>query len=470
MSASRCVRRLVFGAAAVLLAVFVLPALAAGAAGDLDPSWGGTGFVTTSFPGAYSFSNGVVVREDRVVAVGGVQSLTGDFAIAAYRRNGSLDTSFGTGGRVTTDFNGGDDLATAAAYQGDKLVVVGYTSPAPNTYYFAIARYNRDGTLDQSFGNAGKVVTNFGDGYDFADAVAIRDDKIVVAGESRRGGGGDNFALARYTRKGLLDSSFGSGGTVTTDFNGLFDSANGVTFVDDKIVVAGYVQKTDFNFGLASYRQNGTLDQSFGNGGKVETDFGHGNDYAHAIDVKGERIVAVGSATNASASPDFAAAEYNERGAPLQDFGSGGKATIDLGGDDQAFGGKFQRDGKVVAAGGTPFGGFGDHFGVARFTRHGSPDPSFGPGTGFVTTLIGTSSAAFGMDLGPDQKIVAAGYSDNNFAVARYLGDGRQDCGECGGGGDHGSGPPHDAAGPAPSSGAAPNVLIPSLPPRLPSP
>ena len=74
------------------------------------------------------------------------------------------------------------------------------------------------------------------------------------------------------------------------------------------------------------------------------------------------------------------------------------------------------------------------------------------------------------MDLGPDKKIVAAGYSDNNFAVARYLGDGRQDCGECGGGGDHGSGPPHDATGPAPSSGAAPNVLIPSLPPRLPSP
>ena len=426
----RTKRRLLAAVAAISM-FSVVPAWAAGAAGGLDPSWGaGAGYVTTSFVGDYSFADGLAVQDNRTVAVGGVATgVSGDFAIAQYKKNGSLDPSFGTGGRVTTDFSGGTDLATAVAFQDDKLIVVGYTSPDNVTYSWAIARYNKNGSLDPSFGSGGKVVTSFGDGQDFADALAVDGDKVVVAGVVQAGGGGKNFGLARYNKNGSLDQSFGTGGKVTTDFSGGNDAANGVIIVDDRILAVGYGQSPGpgYNFELAQYRKNGTLDPSFGTGGKVTTDFGHGDSAAHAVDVRDNRIAAIGTASNGT-NDDFAVAAYDRHGALAPNFGSGGKATLDMGANDAAFGGAFQEDGKVVAVGSTPDDGSGaaDKFAVARFTRSGAPDPSFGTG-GFTTTMIRTSSAAYAMALGPDNTILAAGYSDLDFAVARYLGQGERE-------------------------------------------
>jgi uncharacterized delta-60 repeat protein len=404
---------------AVVSLLAVVPASAAAAApGDLDPSWGGTGYVTTTFPDSdYSFADGMAVKGNDTVAVGGVSTgSVRDFAIARYNKDGSLDR------QVTTDFNGGADLAAAAAYMGEKLVVVGYTSPDDVDYNWAIARYNKDLTLDQSFGTGGKVVTDFGPGEDFANAVAIRGDKVVVAGTTETGGGGRNFALARYNKDGSLDTSFDGDGKVVTDFAGATDSAGGVTFVGDKILAGGYAQiGSSFDFALAQYKEkDGSLDPSFDGDGKVTTDFGNGNDFAHAVDVKGDRLLAVGESSNGS-DQDFAAAQYDKRGALDPRFDTDGRARLDLGGDDVAFGGAYQDDGLVVMVGATPFG-FDDQFAVARFTPAGAPDPNFGGGDGFTTTLIGGDSGAYAMALDGGQKILAAGFSDNDFAVARYIG------------------------------------------------
>jgi len=414
-------RRFAAAAAGLVLAcTLAASAWAAGSAGSLDTSFAGTGYVTTSFGPGYQFAAGVTNYDGgKAVAVGGYDSGTnnGDFAVARYNKNGSLDQSFGNGGLGTTDFSGNSDLADTVAVMGDKIVVAGYTSPGGNTFYFALARYNKDGTLDQSFGNGGKVVSNFS-GYDFADAVAVDGDKIVAAGETRAGGpGDDNFAIARYKKDGSLDGSFGNSGLVATDFNGGFDSANGVAFMGDKIVAAGYVEGANFDFGLARFNKNGTLDSSFGTGGKVETDFGNGNDFGHAVDVRGDRILVVGSASNAT-DQDFAAAVYDKRGMPDTHFNVTGRSTIDMGGDDTASGGAFGPEDTVIAAGDTFSAS--DQFAVARWTKNGAADPSFGTG-GFTTTAIGGDSGAFAMALGPENKIIAAGYSDDNFAVARYL-------------------------------------------------
>jgi uncharacterized delta-60 repeat protein len=177
-----------------------------------------------------------------------------------------------------------------------------------------------------------------------------------------------------------------------------------------------------FDFGLARYTRDGTLDPSFGNGGKVQTDFNGGSDLAHAVDIRGQTIAAIGQASNGS-NQDFAVAEYDRSGNLDTRFSGDGKSTIDMGGDDTATGGAIQYDGRVVAAGATPNGPFGDEFAVARFTGDGSADPSFGGGTGFATTPIGPFSAAQDLALGPDSRIVAAGYTCDatcDFAVARY--------------------------------------------------
>lgn len=277
------------------------------------------------------------------------------------------------------------------------------------------------GSLDSSFGSGGKVVTSFGTLQDIADAVAVKGNKIVVAGASKSLVTGNDFALARYNKDGSLDSSFGTGGKVTTDFNGGFDSANGVAFVGDDIVAAGYVDGLTpmSDFGLARYNTNGSLDGRFGTGGKVRTDFFGGEDAGHALDVKGDEIVVVGSAQNGADPNDFAAALYDRRGRLDPEFGTGGKATLNIGADDVANGGGFGPRDTVVAAGDT-YTGATDQFAVARWTEEGQPDPRFGTG-GFTTTAIGGFSGAFAMSLGPENKLVAAGYSDSDFAVARYL-------------------------------------------------
>ncbi|HST25675.1 MAG TPA: hypothetical protein VLJ76_06765 [Gaiellaceae bacterium] len=404
--------------------------------GSLDPSFNGTGYTTTPI-GGFSFAQGVTTQGDKTIAVGGAFNATDDFAIARYNKNGSLDTSFGSGGITTVDFNGGDDQATSVAMQGDKTVVAGFTTPdGGTTEEIALARLNKDGSLDTSFGTGGEVVTNFGDGYDFADAVAVKGDSIVIAGETRAGGpGDDNFLVAQYKKNGQLDTSFGTGGFTATDFNGDFDAANGLAFQGDKIVLAGYVSSAanGFDFGLARYTKNGQLDTSFGTGGKVETDFFGGNDAAHAVDVKGDSIVAVGDVVNGTqvVGPstntlfDFAAAMYDKNGHLDPKFGNGGKAVLSAGDVDQGYTGGFG-PGDSVWVGGTTED-YVDlntaYFAVGRWTKNGTPDPKFGTNGTTRNTMGGDSASAIGGTVGPGDTITLAGIDidQGDFALARYI-------------------------------------------------
>ncbi|MFP5265580.1 MAG: delta-60 repeat domain-containing protein [Blastocatellia bacterium] len=155
---------------------------------------------------------------------------------------GDLDASFGNGGKITTNF-GGADRVFAIAIQSDNKIVTAGVADASSESSFALARYNSNGDLDPSFGTGGKVRTNFRIRGDEAHALAIQSDgKIVVAGSTGSGidSGPRDFALARYNSDGSLDSSFGTGGKVTTDFLGSFDDANAIAIQNDgKIVVAG---------------------------------------------------------------------------------------------------------------------------------------------------------------------------------------------------------------------------------------
>ncbi len=415
-------RRFAAVAAGLALAgTLAASAWAADKAGQLDPSFGGSGYVTTPI-GDFSVAQGVTNYDGgKTVAVGLADNGTnGDFALARYNKDGSLDQSFGAGGTTTTDF-GGDDQAVAVATMGDKIVVVGFTTiDGGATWEWALARYNKDGSLDQSFGTGGKVVTDFGDHQDFTDGVAVKGNKIVVVGQVNH-----KFAVAQYTKDGNLDGSFGTGGLTTVTFHGGADAANGVAFRGDTIIAAGYdnFASGNSNFVLASLDKRGNIDASFGTGGKVETDFAGGDDAAHSVDVHGDRIVAVGEAT-VGGRLDFAAAEYDKRGTLETHFNGTGKATMDLGQNAAAYGGGFGPGDSVVAAG-TAWDT--EQFAVARWTKAGQPDPKFGGGDGFTTTSVGSVySNGLAMALAPDHKIVVAGVADDKFAVARYF-DGNGD-------------------------------------------
>ena len=387
------------------------PAVALAAPGDLDPSFGSGGTVITSFGGA-DVASAVAIQTDGKLVVAGRTNIAGNtvFALARYNPAGGLDPTFGTGGLVTTDF-GSTDQAFAVALQGDgKIVTAGRRGSD-----VIVARHNADGSLDTVFGSNGRVITNFGATEQALALVLQPDGKIVVAGRTNKPGpnGNFDFALARYESGGALDNTFGALGLVTTDFGGSVDRAFAMALQPDgKLVVAG---DSDANFALARYNSNGSLDASFGSAGKVITSFG-GIDQASAVTLQPDGKIVVAGQTDTGISIDFALARYMPDGSLDGAFGSGGRVTTNFTGssDDVGSAVALQSDGKIVVGGAS-----NGNFALARYTPGGTLDTAFGT-AGTVTTNLGGEDALHALALQPDGAIVAVGESADRFALARY--------------------------------------------------
>jgi uncharacterized delta-60 repeat protein len=415
-----------------LSASLVLGVPAVAAPGDLDTSFSSNGKVTTNFTGRDDFGVGVAIQTDGKIIVAGIAGglERGKFALARYNVGGGLDTTFGGDGKVTTNFNPGREWINALALQPDgKIVAVGGDRPTNgNDARSALARYKANGRLDTSFSGDGKVTTNFTPGFDYAEDVALQaDGKIVVAGIAGRAGG--RFGLARYNMGGGLDSTFGDDGKVATNFNTGFDLVTAVAVQGDgKIVAAGFSVRAgsnNYRFAAARYNSGGGRDTTFGGDGKVTTNFTPGADVATDMALQTDgRIVLVGGAGQAGGR--FALARYNAGGGLDSTFGGDGKVTTNFNtGSDQAGGVAVQGDGKIVTAGwSTPAGSNDQRFAVARYNSGGGRDTTFS-GDGKVTTnFTGGNDYVWDMTLQADGKIVAvgrAGGAGGRFAAARYL-------------------------------------------------
>ena len=280
-----------------------------------------------------------------------------DFAVARYNSDGSLDSKFGTNGTATTNMYS-SDYASAAMVQADgKLVVVG---AAPAGYYFGIARYNSNGTLDTSFSYDGAQIVYYG-GYGAATAVAIQaDGKVVVGGD-----GSNDFKIVRLDRYGELDTSFDTDGIVTTDLGGT-DIIKTVTVLSSgKILAAG---TSDGNLALVRYNANGTLDTSFDTDGKLVTDLGGTETLNSLIALADGKFLAAGSDGN----NDLALMRFNADGSLDTSFDGDGKVTTDLGGWEIGSSATVQSDGKILLAGTTD-----TDFALVRYNADGSLDAGF---------------------------------------------------------------------------------------------
>jgi uncharacterized delta-60 repeat protein len=393
--------------------------------GGLDPAFGNNGIVETTLPnGQTGVLRSVALQSDgKIVAAGSVTSnSTDEFAVVRYNTDGSIDTSFGNGGIVETSFGGNDDGYGVAIQSDGKIVVVG-TSVISGVGAFAVERLNTDGTLDTSFGTGGQVRTVDTGGNNAAYAVALQSNgDIVVVGSSAATDGTypQEFALARYNPAGTLDTSFGNNGFAKDDVTGqkqtsVADSA--LIDADGNIVVGG---TGNSEFALARFTPIGALDTSFGTNGVTLTQFGTTKDTitSLAFDPSNE-IVAAGQAIDSTKGSFIALALYTTSGNLDTGFGSSGLVQQQFTLNDTANAVAVQPDGKIVVAGqGAP----GD-FELARFTTTGLVDTGFG-NNGFVLTHVGNQSAAYGMVLQPDAKIDVVGVADSTFAAARYyIGD-----------------------------------------------
>ena len=396
-------------------------------AGVLDVTFDDDGKLFTKLAGGTECAYAMAVDSNGKIVVVGTSN--GDFAVARYNSNWTLDTTFGGGdGWVTTDL-GSNDKAQCVAFQSDGMIIVG---GAMGNYDLAVARYDTSGNLDTTFGESSgwTSVGGLDSNYDHpgAQGLAIQaDDKIVTVATTS----GHDFLLVRLNASGSMDTTFSGNGKLGTDFFGGWDQAYDVLIQPDgKIVVAGYAQRdndiyyTDCDFAIARYLSDGTLDTTFSGDGKVLVEFGPSwntqEDMAYAIALQSDgKIVAVGE-TRPGSGHDFAVARLNPDGSLDTSFSSDGKVTKSLSYTQKAEAVEIQPDGKIVVAGYSYMQASSNEDSVVmRFNSDGSWDSTFGD-NGMVTTNVGGDEQAYDCLIQPDGKIVLAGNGANDFSFARY--------------------------------------------------
>jgi uncharacterized delta-60 repeat protein len=362
---------------------------------------------------------------------------------------GQLDVAFGAGGQRSTDLGGTYDWGYATAVQPDGRILAAGVSNARGTHDFVLTRYLAVGVLDPSFGDNGVAITDFGQSWDWAYALALQPDgKVVVAGVSDRTGSRD-FALARYNTDGKLDQSFGHRGLVLTPVRPLTtDIVHGLAIQPDGGILAAGVTYDDRvslrphgDFMVVRYSPRGELDAGFGLGGVVTTNFdaeSYDEPYAIALQPNGSFILGGTSNTGGGfgrifGADNLALARYLPNGLLDPGFGDGGKVVVDAGSMQESIRALvLQPDGAIVAAGRTNGEKRGDLL-MARFRPNGAVDPTFGGSqAGLAIDDLGTAEEGLtAVALAPDGSIVAGGVAaprpNGDLAVVRYDARGRLD-------------------------------------------
>jgi uncharacterized delta-60 repeat protein len=388
-------------------------AIAAAADGELDMSFGVGGVARAGITDGAGGPSGCkpIVQPDGKIVICGTRLSNGatgsDFLIVRFTADGALDDGFGTNGLVTIDFDAGSggDRANGIALQSDgKIVVAGTThGAAMQSADFAVARLTADGILDRTFAGSGKTTIAFnlddGVGDDQVDAVAIQPDGTIVLAGSAETASGVVVAVARVLGDGGRDAGFNQTGRVTFGFELAgatieADNANGVA-IDSKgrIVIAATANATApqdvAEFGAARLLSNGELDPSFNGSGHTTIAFDPGTGISDALAFgvviqDDDRILIPGYANSspwAMQNMDMAAARLMPDGSPDMAFGVDGKIMIpfdmEASGVDAAIGAVEQPDGRLLFVG-TALGEGTQYGVVARVTRDGMPDDSFG--------------------------------------------------------------------------------------------
>ncbi|MEP6903071.1 MAG: hypothetical protein ABJA66_15070 [Actinomycetota bacterium] len=288
------------------------------------------------------------------------------FFVARFFSNGILDTNFGNGsGFVITDFLDSSSANAMAIRSDGRIIVVGATySVSADSLKFAVARYYSNGTLDTSFSGNGRVVTGWGENRNTANSVVLQPNNKILVGGTARVNGADSFALVQLNADGTLDNGFGTGGKVSTDIGeaGVIYSLalqpdKYTTVNGQKILAVGNIYGD--LIALARYNPDGSLDASFGSGGKITTSAGT-TPYRKALSKKGfyqadEKIIVVTANIDIGALffQKTSVTRFTLSGSLDASFGNSGQVVLnyDEGGSIGNIGGGLQSDGKILVNG-----------------------------------------------------------------------------------------------------------------------
>lgn len=404
--------------------------------GSLDTSFGTGGKVVTSINSGADIAYATVLQSDGKILVSGTtnSSISGkDFFCIRYNTNGTLDTSFGTNGIATFDLQGGsDDVAYAMSLLSDgNIILAGFSDDGSNKNA-AIIRITTSGTLDTTFGTSGKVYTEFISGR--ADEIKVikvhaLTGNLIVGGTSSATSTNSQGVIARYTSNGVLDTNFNTTGIVTLPNA----SGNGTYYhiIEDlavksngKISAIGWINQQGLSWSANHYgcrlNSNGTLDTTFSTDGVIVTNGGfNGDDKSFSLILNSDdSFLFAGGGYLTDLQYDFFLGLYNSSGSTAQGKASFNFATLNK---DIIYGSGVDSTGKIVLVGSSVASVSSSTFGLARVNSDYTVDTSFGT-SGKVTTTFGTNTTneAFDTAIQSDDKIIAVGYTGNDIAIARY--------------------------------------------------
>jgi len=393
------------------LATAKLASPAATAPGQLDRTFGGDGRVLSAFDGPSQAVSVTLGPGHRYIVVGNTYDEQRSFMhgdIVRYLKKGDISAAFG-GGLVTTDF----ELVACAVQPDGKVVVDGFLRPPTSPVFrLEVARYRANGTLDPSFGSGGRTLLDVPGGPTVGEIAILPHGKILLT---------SGVSLIRFDPNGAIDTTFGAMGHARAPG---FAVTSLAVQPDGKIVVAGVeAQEPWIDLFLARYRPNGTFDRTFGYGGKTRAN-------AAATGSASLADVAIQSTGGIILMGPGRVARYTPKGMLDGSFGENGVASgtfVDPV-NDEDLSVAVQTDDRIVVA------GFAvgqkncchEKFAVARYTRDGVHDRTFG-GDGIVVTRFAIGgSCALGMALVPPNRILLVGTAGRSFpgrfALARYLG------------------------------------------------
>ena len=320
--------------------------------GSLDTSFGIAGIsLINNIAAIHSI---VILDDNSIMAAGSGYGPDQHIQLAKYSSDGNLDSSFGENGQIDKSFQGVDAMSVRAAklQQDGKIVIAGAAYFLDGEYAYQpkimTARFNADGSVDKSFGGKGYVLLE----GKIANALIIQPDgKIVIGGDT---GLENMFITARYLPDGSLDTGFGHNGIITTSFNHNREYINALALQPDgKIIAAG---KEDFyiaggNMGIVRYLPDGSLDESFGNGGLETVQFKNSSEATGMALQTDGKIVLTGSSGNLYDTSYLAVARLNANGLIDSSFGTNGLTETNIDGLDFGTACALQQDGKIILGG-----------------------------------------------------------------------------------------------------------------------
>lgn len=430
----------------IFLALAIFPSAIRAQVGTLDYSFGTNGIVLTDFNNSEEYGETLLTLPDGKILVAGKRYNNG-IAVVRYNDDGSIDNTFGVNGKVFTSAAFGNTFGgmhgCALSLQEDGKILIGGSSTAiTNEQNFALVRYSSNGILDNTFGSGGIATISIGDFSESIYSITIQtDQKIIVAGRSSIMDYYDySFALARFNADGSLDNSFGNSGIVISNI-GPFAEAYSVELQnDDKILVSGTaVEPTSYKycFALVRYNSNGTLDPTFGNAGVVKTSIDDGA-YGQSIHVQADNKILITGFYRTQDLYSFGATRYNVNGTLDLTFGTNGIVMYSFNPNLNFMAGSsaIQQNGKIIVAGYIEEGSNYNML-VARFNSNGSLDVNFGtsgfttiPTNSFYLTPFGGQGIGYGISVALDanDKILVAENANvslnPDFILCRLNGDG----------------------------------------------